>query len=64
MSRRRSEPTDDPELAALRNADAEYHRLCIDIQEPDLPAERLPLDELAGAVAQLVQAVERLQKRA
>jgi hypothetical protein len=64
MRRRRApEPTDDPDLRALREADAEYHRLCIDIQEPDVPASQLPIEELVSAVAALSSAVERLRSR-
>ena len=61
--RHHPEPTDDPDLDALRDADHAYHRLCIDIQEPDVPAEALPLDELASAAAALVGAITRLQSR-
>jgi len=53
----------DPDLRALRDADAEYHRLCVEIQEPDVSADRLPLDELASATAELTAAIERLRTR-
>ena len=47
----------DPEIVALRQADAEYHRLCIDIQEPCVPRSELPLEELALAVERLAAAI-------
>lgn len=59
---RASQDPADPLLADLRAADAEYHRLCIDIQEPDLRRSDLRLDELAAAVAALAAAVERLRR--
>lgn len=49
-------------LADLRDADAEYHRLCIEIQEPDASASSLPLDELAGAVDSLRAAIDHLRR--
>jgi hypothetical protein len=55
--------TDDPDLRAKRYADAEYHRLFINIQEPDVAADDLPLDDLTAAVAALTSAVERLRTR-
>ena len=48
---------------ALRDADAEYHRLCMDIQEPTVPDEELRLDELAEAISALTRAVEDLRSR-
>jgi hypothetical protein len=61
--RRVPEPTTDPELEQLRGADDEYHRLCIDIQEPDVPAADLPLEELAEAARRLSESVQRLIAR-
>lgn len=54
-------PSLDPDLVELRDADAEYHRLCIDVQEPMLPREELRLDEMAAAVDRLATAVARLR---
>ncbi len=61
--RRQAEPSSDPGLLALREADREYHRLCIDIQEPDVPAEQLPLDELASVIAHPEDAARQLLTR-
>ncbi len=46
---------------ALRRADEEYHRLCIDIQEPMVAGEQLRLDELAAAADGLRQAIAELR---
>lgn len=51
----------DPDLVVLREADAEYHRLCIDVQEPTVAREELRLDEMAAAVERLARAIARLQ---
>jgi hypothetical protein len=52
----------DPEaLRALRAADNAYHAVCIDIQEPDVPASELPLDDLARAAQGVLDAVARLR---
>ena len=61
--RRGPEPTDDPDLAELRRADSEYHRLCIDIQEPDVLATELPLEGLAESIRLLSDSVQRLTAR-
>lgn len=49
---------DDPDVRELKQADAEYHRLCIDIQEPTLALEelRLDADELAVVAERLSRA--------
>ena len=61
--KREPEPTADPDLADLRKADWEYHRVCIDIQEPNVPVEDLPLEELGEVARSLSNSVERLLAR-
>ena len=66
MSRRRKSERSaeaDPDLKELRDADAEYHRLCIDVQEPMVPLEELCLDEMATAVDRLASVIARLRQR-
>ncbi len=53
----------DPDLKELRGADAEYHRLCIDVQEPIVALDQLRLDEMATAVDRLASAIARLRER-
>lgn len=62
LFRRRSavEQLDDPRLEELRNADADYHGLCVDIQEPMLAIEQLRLEEMRAAVERLAAAIEAL----
>ena len=52
---------DDPALVELRQADAEYHRLCIEIQEPYVPKSELPLEELELAVDRLAAAIRAIR---
>lgn len=59
----RADPDPDPDLAELRAADAEYHGVCIDVQEPILPVEALRLDELAAAVERLSRAIAQIRER-
>ena len=60
--RRRDEVRDaDPALLELREADAEYHRLCIEIQEPDVPISELPLEELEQAVSRLAASIRGIR---
>ncbi len=40
-------------MRELRAADNEYHGLCIDIQEPDVPVAELPVAELAAVAERL-----------
>lgn len=49
-------------LAALRAADNAYHAVCIDIQEPDVPARDLPLADLAQPAQAVVDAVAGLRE--
>ena len=54
---------DDPALVELRGADADYHRLCIDIQEPCVATSELLLEELEQVVARLAAAIKVLASR-
>ena len=53
----------DPRLLAIQDADAEYHRLCIDLHDPMVPIEELPLEELAATAQRIVTAIEGLQSQ-
>lgn len=61
--RKQKQPVEpvDPRLLPLQDADADYHRLCIDLQAPTVPLEQLPLDELADAARAIIAAVEDLR---
>ncbi len=65
LRKRKFKPSDepDPDLKALRDTDAEYHRLCIDVQEPLVALDELRLDEMATAVDRLARAIARLRER-